>query len=146
MLELPKQNFALNFFPQQGGTEFIPVKVGRSVLQSMNRHEVFIKRWPQPLKFNYYKSIMPDVAITLCQSCNRVSETASPVKINFFVHGGVLLQRQFELKNGKGVSSKDPPLTIEIINNTRAGIVIFFRSKKGNALLGGQIPVPDTLT
>ena len=27
---------------------------------------------------------------------------------------------------------------IEIINNTRAGIVIFFRSKKGNALLGGK--------
>ncbi|CAB4000051.1 intraflagellar transport 122 homolog [Paramuricea clavata] len=57
---------------EQGGTEFIPVKVGRAVLQSMNRHEVFIKRWPQPLKFNYYKSIMPDVAITLCQTCNRM--------------------------------------------------------------------------
>ena len=27
---------------------------------------------------------------------------------------------------------------IEIINNTRAGIVIFFRSKKGNALFGGK--------
>ena len=68
-----KQIFASNFFNQQGGTEFIPVKVGRAVLQSMNRHEVFIKRWPQPLIFNYYKSIMPDVAITLCQTCNRVS-------------------------------------------------------------------------
>ena len=28
--------------------------------------------------------------------------------------------------------------SIEIINNTRAGIVIFFRSKKGNALLGAN--------
>ena len=27
---------------------------------------------------------------------------------------------------------------IEIINNTRAGIVIFFQSKKGNAQLGGK--------
>ena len=33
-----------------------------------------------------------------------------------------------------------PRLTgsMEIINNTRAGIVIFFQSKKGNALLGGK--------
>ena len=30
------------------------------------------------------------------------------------------------------------PKPIEIINNTREGIVIFFRSKKGNALLGGK--------
>ena len=57
---------------QQGGTDFTPVCVGRSVLQSMNRHEVFIKKWPPPLKYNYYKSIMPDVSITLCSSCNRV--------------------------------------------------------------------------
>ena len=28
--------------------------------------------------------------------------------------------------------------SIEIMNNTRSGIVIFFRSKKGNALLGGK--------
>ena len=28
--------------------------------------------------------------------------------------------------------------TIEIINNTRAGIVFFFRSKKGNAQLGAN--------
>ena len=31
-----------------------------------------------------------------------------------------------------------PVIIIEIINNTRTGIVIFFQSKKGNALLGGK--------
>ena len=36
-------------------------------------------------------------------------------------------------RDSNGVSS-----SIEIINNTRAGIVIFFRSKKGNALLGAN--------
>ena len=35
---------------------------------------------------------------------------------------------------------------IEIINNTRAGIVIFFWSKKRERAIGGQIQVPDTLT
>jgi hypothetical protein len=32
---------------------------------------------------------------------------------------------------------------IEIINNTRGGIVILIQSKKGNAAIGGQIQVPD---
>ena len=34
-------------------------------------------------------------------------------------------------------------LTIEIINNTRGGIVMFFTEKKGNTFFGGQIQVPD---
>ena len=34
-------------------------------------------------------------------------------------------------------------VTIEIINNTRGGIVMFFTEKKGNAFFGGQIQVPD---
>ena len=33
--------------------------------------------------------------------------------------------------------------TIEIINNTRGGIVMFFTEKKGNSFIGGQIQVPD---
>jgi hypothetical protein len=32
---------------------------------------------------------------------------------------------------------------IEIINNTRGGIVILIQFKKGNAAIGGQIQVPD---
>ena len=32
-----------------------------------------------------------------------------------------------------------PPPPIEIINNTRGGIVILIQSKKGNAAIGGQI-------
>ena len=58
---------------QQGGSEFVPVKVARSTLQAMNSNEVLIRKWPPPLKFQYYRSLMPDVAITLCPSCNRVS-------------------------------------------------------------------------
>ena len=33
--------------------------------------------------------------------------------------------------------------TIEILNNTREGIVIFCMKTKGNAAIGGQILVPD---
>ncbi|XP_048590687.1 intraflagellar transport protein 122 homolog isoform X2 [Nematostella vectensis] len=60
---------------EQGGSEFVPVRVGRATLHSMNRNEVIIKRWPVPLKHQYYRSLMPDVSITLCDSCNRVFHT-----------------------------------------------------------------------
>ncbi len=36
------------------------------------------------------------------------------------------------------VFSRDPPYIIEIINNTREGIVMFIQAKKGNASNGGQ--------
>lgn len=58
---------------QQGGSEFVPVRVSRSTLQAMNSREVMVKKWPPPLKYQYYRSLLPDVSITLCTSCNRVS-------------------------------------------------------------------------
>ncbi|XP_056380930.1 intraflagellar transport protein 122 homolog isoform X1 [Hyla sarda] len=54
---------------EQGGSEFVPVIVNRSVLRSMTRRDVMVKRWPKPLKWQYYRSLLPDVSITMCQSC-----------------------------------------------------------------------------
>ena len=88
----------------------------------MNRHEVFIKRWPKPLKFNYYKSIMPDVAITLCQSCNRVSRG----NCNFYyfefktnhanMTWGILLTASYELLK-TGLSNVVLPILLIVVNN-----------------------------
>ena len=69
--QLPVVDFL--FLLQQGGSEFVAVRVGRSTLQSMNSREVLVKKWPSPLKYQYYRSLLPDVSITLCSSCNRVS-------------------------------------------------------------------------
>ncbi|XP_066284975.1 intraflagellar transport protein 122 homolog [Branchiostoma lanceolatum] len=54
---------------EQGGSDFTPVVVNRSVLQAINRTEVFIKRWSKPLKYQYYRSLLPDVSIVMCDSC-----------------------------------------------------------------------------
>uniref|UniRef100_A0AAY4D3U5 Intraflagellar transport protein 122 homolog n=1 Tax=Denticeps clupeoides TaxID=299321 RepID=A0AAY4D3U5_9TELE len=54
---------------EQGGSEFVPVMVSRSVLRSMSRRDVLIKRWPRPLRWEYYRSLLPDVSITMCPSC-----------------------------------------------------------------------------
>lgn len=57
---------------QQGGSEFVPVIVNRAVLQSMSRRDVLIKRWPKPLRWQYYRSLLPDASITMCPSCFQV--------------------------------------------------------------------------
>ncbi|XP_010220634.1 PREDICTED: intraflagellar transport protein 122 homolog [Tinamus guttatus] len=54
---------------EQGGSEFVPVVVNRAVLRSMSRRDVLIKRWPKPLRWQYYRSLLPDASITMCPSC-----------------------------------------------------------------------------
>lgn len=54
---------------EQGGSEFVPVVVNRSVLRSMSRRDVLIKRWPPPLQWQYFRSLLPDASITMCPSC-----------------------------------------------------------------------------
>ncbi|XP_049437471.1 intraflagellar transport protein 122 homolog isoform X3 [Epinephelus fuscoguttatus] len=57
---------------EQGGSTFVPVKVSRSVLRSMSRRDVLIKRWPRPLKWEYFRSLLPDVSITMCPTCFKM--------------------------------------------------------------------------
>uniref|UniRef100_A0A8D3E718 Intraflagellar transport protein 122 homolog n=1 Tax=Scophthalmus maximus TaxID=52904 RepID=A0A8D3E718_SCOMX len=57
---------------EQGGSNFVPVKVSRLVLRSMSRRDVLIKRWPRPLKWEYFRSLLPDVSITMCPTCFKV--------------------------------------------------------------------------
>lgn len=54
---------------EQGGSEFVPVIVNRAVLRSMSRRDVLIKRWPKPLQWQYFWSLLPDASITMCPTC-----------------------------------------------------------------------------
>ncbi|XP_008073019.1 intraflagellar transport protein 122 homolog isoform X3 [Carlito syrichta] len=54
---------------EQGGSEFVPVVVSRMVLRCMSRRDVLIKRWPLPLRWQYFRSLLPDASITMCPSC-----------------------------------------------------------------------------
>ncbi|XP_051524720.1 intraflagellar transport protein 122 homolog isoform X2 [Myxocyprinus asiaticus] len=54
---------------EQGGSTFVPVVVSRAVLRFMSRRDVLIKRWAKPLSWQYYRSLLPDVSITMCPSC-----------------------------------------------------------------------------
>ncbi|KAJ7417861.1 intraflagellar transport protein 122 isoform X1 [Pitangus sulphuratus] len=63
--------------PRQGGSEFVPVVVNRAVLQSMSRRDVLVKRWPKPLRWQYYRSLLPDASITMCPSCFQKTMSSS---------------------------------------------------------------------
>lgn len=57
---------------EEGGLDFVPVTVNRSVLRSMNFSDVIICSWPPPLRNQYFRNLMPDVQITKCKSCNKL--------------------------------------------------------------------------
>ncbi|XP_067012221.1 intraflagellar transport protein 122 homolog [Anabrus simplex] len=54
------------------GEEFVPVVVNRSTLLTMEPSSVIICRWPPPLRFRFYRNLLPDLQITLCSSCNKI--------------------------------------------------------------------------
>lgn len=59
----------------QGDTEFRPVKVNRSVLQTMSRSEVYVLKWNKPLRYRFFRTLLPDVTITKCPLCNKLFHT-----------------------------------------------------------------------
>ncbi|KAM7040867.1 intraflagellar transport protein 122 homolog isoform 2-T2 [Acridotheres tristis] len=59
----------------EGGSEFVPVVVSRAVLRSMSRRDVLVKRWPRPLRWQFYRSLLPDASITMCPSCFQMFHT-----------------------------------------------------------------------
>ncbi|XP_053845454.1 intraflagellar transport protein 122 homolog isoform X1 [Vidua macroura] len=60
---------------EQGGSAFVPVVVSRAVLRSLSRRDVLVKRWPRPLRWQYYRSLLPDASITMCPSCFQMFHT-----------------------------------------------------------------------
>ncbi|XP_057239093.1 intraflagellar transport protein 122 homolog [Malurus melanocephalus] len=53
----------------------VPVCTNRAVLRSMSRRDVLIKRWPKPLPWQFYRSLLPDASITMCPSCFQMFHT-----------------------------------------------------------------------
>lgn len=60
---------------QGEGDEFQPVVVNKAVLQTMSRSEIYILKWPRPLRYRFFRTLLPDVSITICQSCRKLFHT-----------------------------------------------------------------------
>lgn len=65
--------FTLRLLTTDERGEYLPMSVDRDILLSLHRREVLVKKWLPPLRYQYFRSILPDVQIRLCSSCNQVS-------------------------------------------------------------------------
>eukprot|EP00052_Salpingoeca_macrocollata_P008243 m.65502 g.65502 ORF g.65502 m.65502 type:complete len:1216 (+) comp16496_c0_seq1:48-3695(+) len=54
---------------EPGNTMFEPVRVNRSTLRAMPSSEVFVQRWPAPLPFRYFRNVLPEVGVAMCDTC-----------------------------------------------------------------------------
>ena len=49
-----------------------PVEVGATILRNMPRSQVVILKWAPPLRYQFYRNLMPDIILDTCDSCNRI--------------------------------------------------------------------------
>ncbi|XP_066967390.1 intraflagellar transport protein 122 homolog isoform X2 [Macrobrachium rosenbergii] len=63
----------MSFYP--GGSEYQPVLLNRTALLALEPHDIIVCRWPKPLRYQFFKNIMPDVPITHCTHCNKMFHT-----------------------------------------------------------------------
>jgi len=59
---------------EQGGGDYQPVVIGRNTLKKLSRTTVFVKQFSPPLRFKYFRNLIPEISITMCKSCQRVRE------------------------------------------------------------------------
>ena len=58
-----------------GGSEFQPIMVSRQALLGMDRVDVIVTKWAPPLRWRWYRNLVPDVSVTQCHSCHRLFHT-----------------------------------------------------------------------
>ncbi|KAF2899366.1 hypothetical protein ILUMI_06809 [Ignelater luminosus] len=68
-MEDPFTSRLINF--ESGTNKFQPVIVNRKTLLSMDSSTVLICKWNSPLRYRYYRNLLPDVQITMCYSCYK---------------------------------------------------------------------------
>ncbi|KAF6778871.1 hypothetical protein AHF37_01687, partial [Paragonimus kellicotti] len=56
-----------------GSGPYLPVQVDAETLRSIPASEVIVIEQTDPLKPRYYKSVLPEVIITQCTTCHKVS-------------------------------------------------------------------------
>jgi len=56
-------------------SNFSPVIVGRQALANMEPGEVIVAKWEHPLRYQFYRNLMPDMIVTKCDTCNKIFHT-----------------------------------------------------------------------
>ncbi|XP_044767186.1 intraflagellar transport protein 122 homolog [Coccinella septempunctata] len=65
--EDPFSSRIVNYERKNGG--FIPIVLGRKELLSMDSSSVLVSKWNSPLRYKFFRNLLPDLQITMCYSC-----------------------------------------------------------------------------
>lgn len=57
---------------QAGDGSYFPVRVNRKMLLEMDDCSVLICKWNPPLRYRFFKNLLPELQITMCNSCFKV--------------------------------------------------------------------------
>ena len=41
----------------------------------MQPGEVIVAKWPSPLRYQYFRNLLPDMSVTKCETCNKMFHT-----------------------------------------------------------------------
>jgi len=58
-----------------GNAEFQAIVVSRQALSVMDRVDVIVAKWAPPLRWRWFRNLVPDVGVTQCDSCFRLFHT-----------------------------------------------------------------------
>jgi len=72
-----KDPFDSGLITYDPNSDFEPVVASRDLLRRLSRDQVLIRRWPKPLRFQFYRNLVAEVAVAMCDSCFRVSDVIS---------------------------------------------------------------------
>ncbi|KAL1117127.1 hypothetical protein AAG570_004455 [Ranatra chinensis] len=52
--------------------DLIPVVVSRATLLAMDVTSVLVCRHPKPLRYRYFRNLLPELQVTVCSNCNKI--------------------------------------------------------------------------
>ncbi|KAL3283924.1 hypothetical protein HHI36_018092 [Cryptolaemus montrouzieri] len=57
---------------EEGSEKSVPLTIGRQGLLSMDNSSVLIAKWNKPLRYRFYRNLLPDLQVTICYFCFKV--------------------------------------------------------------------------
>lgn len=73
-------NDPFTFKPTGVSNEYVPVILDRAYLRTLEPTETIICKWPPPLRYKFYRNLIPEMNISQCQTCFQVKRKTTFTK------------------------------------------------------------------
>lgn len=65
-------NDPFTYKPTGVNNEYVPVILDRAYLRTLEPTETIVCKWPPPLRYKFYRNLIPEMNISQCQTCFQV--------------------------------------------------------------------------